>query len=250
MSAASSPEVVLATAGCEFEHQRARYAVPAFALARGGAVALGLPHAATGGEVEFDGVGPDADDSAADDLGESLLGLAPLASGTANLFGHDVRRTGRAALLAARRRVAFAPLRPAFLSTVPVPDNVAIPLRDRCDPPDGELFGAVHAKLAALGVPIVGRVLPGQLTPRARYLAGIARALLARPEVLVIALPEVDLPRELARVLTSELLAARRDGVTTLVLGGTRAAPLLHVDSVVQVRLAPRAEPKANERSA
>ncbi len=234
--------LVLETAGFVFEHHGRSYEVPELALAPGDVLGLQLPHSAATDEVDVESSTHDgADDGAADDLGDSLLGLAPLTRGSVRLFGYDVAQTSRTELMALRRRVAFAPLRPAFLSTVTVPDNVAIPLRDRDDPPDAALMEAVHAKLAALSVPIVGRVLPRQLAPRARYLAGVARALLARAELLIVAVPEVPLSRELTSTLREELLGARERGAALLVLGRSRAQSLAGLDTVQHVRaLAPR----------
>jgi ABC-type ATPase involved in cell division len=240
-----STALVLETPGFVFEHQGRSLEVPPFHLAPGEVLGLQLPHSAATEDVDVESSTHDgADDGAADDLGDSLLGLAPLTRGSVRLFGADVASTSRTELMALRRRVAFAPLRPAFLSTVTVPDNVAIPLRDREDPPDAALMEAVHAKLAALSVPIVGRVLPGQLAPRARYLAGVARALLAPSELLIIAVPEVPLARELASTLRDELRVVRERGTALLVLGRSRAHSLAGLDTVHHVRaLAQRAEP-------
>jgi ABC-type ATPase involved in cell division len=235
--------LALETPGFVFEHHGRSYEVPEFELAPGDVLGLQLPHSAAAGDVDLEPSTHDsADDGAADDLGDSLLGLAPLQRGSVLLFGADVTHTSRTALMALRRRVAFAPLRPAFLSTVTVPDNVAIPLRDRDDPPDAALMEAVHTKLAALSVPIVGRVLPGQLAPRARYLAGVARALLARPELLVVAVPEAPLPRELTNTLREELRGARERGAALLVLGRSRAQSLAGLETVHQVRALGRGE--------
>jgi ABC-type ATPase involved in cell division len=236
--------LVLETPGFVFEHQGRSFEVPAFALAPREVQGLQLPHSAATEDVDVESSTHDgADDGAADDLGDSLLGLAPLTRGSVRLFGVDVASTSRSDLMALRRRVAFAPLRPAFLSTVTVPDNVAIPLRDRDDPRDAALMEAVHAKLAALSVPIVGRVLPGQLAPRARYLAGLARALLARSELLILAVPEVPLSRDLAGTLRDELRAVRERGAALLVLGRSRAHSLVGLETVHQVHaLARRAD--------
>jgi phospholipid/cholesterol/gamma-HCH transport system ATP-binding protein len=213
-------------------------------------IGLQLPHHAAADEVEVESSTHDgADDGAADDLGDSLLGLAPLINGSVLLFGEDIAQASRSLLMTLRRRVALAPLPPAFLSTVTVPDNVAIPLRDRENPADGPLMEAVHAMLATLSVPIVGRVLPGQLAPRALYLAGVARALLAPSDLLIVAIPELPLPRDVAGELRAELRALRERGAGLLVLGRSRAQSLAGLETVHQVRALPQHEdhmPRAN----
>ncbi len=233
---AEDPVPALRAEGAEFDHHGVRYVIPGFVLPRGGALALELPGVVAADPAAPRADGEDTEETLVDDLGESLLGLAPLARGEVALFGQILARQSRTAQLALRRRVAHAPLRPAFLSTVPVPDNVAIPRRDRLDPPDDALFGAVHTKLAALEVPIVGRVLPAQLTPRRRYLAGVARALLAEPDLLVLGLPSADLPRELARKLGAELDATRARGAAILLLSSAGAPRHTQVEGVLHVR--------------
>jgi len=232
MNMATDARVALAADGLRFQHHGATFAVPAFALRRGTALGLSLPHAALADlpDVERDEDEPRAaDESAVDDLGETLLGLAPRAAGSIALFGHDLARVGRRAALQLRRRVAFAPLRPAFLSTVTVPDNVAIPLRDRDDPSDRALYEAVHNRLAALSIPIVGRVLPGELNPRGRYLAGLARATLATSELLIVCRPEARFPRAVAEAMSMLERQHIDRGGALLLLGTERAlhaAPL------------------------
>lgn len=209
------PALALATPGFAFEHQEIAWHVPPFELPAGGLAALELPGAAE-----------------ADRAGYCLLGQRLMVRGTVFLFGADVTLAPRELLLALARRVAFAPDQPAFLSTVPVPDNVAIPLRDRQNLPEAELFLRVDRRLRSLSVEIVGRVLPGQLTPRRRYLAGLARALLAEPELLLASAPDPALPPELARAVREELAAANRRGAAVLLLGGSGLKELLDVDNI------------------
>lgn len=240
---------VLESQGFVFEHHGQAYDVPAFELAAGAVLGLQFPRGVAEDGADIASSAHDGgDDGAPDDLGDTLLGLAPIVSGRALLFGADVARTSRTDLIALRRRVAFAPLRPAFLSTVTVPDNVAIPLRDREDPPDDELMGAVHAKLAQLYVPITGRVLPGQLAPRARYLAGIARALLAPSDLLLVAVPELALARHQALTIRAELDRARERGAALLLLGRSRLAALSELTEVHPIRplTTPEARPEGS----
>ncbi|MEZ6014133.1 MAG: hypothetical protein R3F49_03390 [Planctomycetota bacterium] len=200
--AAAHSVAPLATPGFTLQEHGQRGNIPAFCATRGEALALELP-----GGID------------ADHVGACLMGFAPLASGAITLFGSDVARAPRERLLQHRRRVAHAPQRPAFLSTVTIPDNVAIPLRDRWQLPEQEVSAAVERKLRALSVTIVGRVLPSQLAPRARYLAGLARALLAAPELLLVALPDPRLPPQIEEAVRSELMAAVRDGAALVLIG-------------------------------
>jgi ABC-type protease/lipase transport system fused ATPase/permease subunit len=70
----------------------------------------------------------------------------------------------------------------------------------------------------------------------------VARALLARPELLVVAVPEAPLPRELTNTLREELRGARERGAALLVLGRSRAQSLAGLETVHQVRALGRGE--------
>ena len=60
-----------------------------------------------------------------------LVGFDAPPSGRVTLFGLDPARAPRDALLRARKDLGYAAAYPKFLSTVPLPENVLIPLRDR-----------------------------------------------------------------------------------------------------------------------
>jgi len=229
---------VFATRGCEFEYARGRIAVPDLELRAGEAALIELPRA------EVDRIHtPEGEryDGGADEVCEVLLGLAPAVSGEVRLFGEDVLQAPRSRQLALRRRVALALERPAFLSTVTVPDNVALPLRDRRDPPDGDAISRTLELLERFGLEVRGRVLPSQLTREARYLAGVARALLVEAELLLIAAPESPLSSPLAQVWCGALEAQRARGAALLVLGGPSERRVLPFGSIQQVRALPSA---------
>lgn len=203
-AAQTDDEAPFATAGCSFEEHGVTLRLPALRLERGNVVALELPSS----------MDPDA-------LGACLMGFAPMAQGSTSLFGVDVASASSARLMAARRRVAHAPARPAFLSTMTVQDNVAIPWRDRRAVAERDVLPAVEQKLCALTITLTGRVLPGELSPRARFLVGIARGLIAAPELLIVGWPDPPLPLQLARIVRAELDAAVENGAALLLLGDT-----------------------------
>ncbi len=192
---------VLATSGFSVAYGGAVIDVPAFALATGEDAAIVCPSVVAG-----------------DRAARCLIGLAPVAGGSIELFGRPLADTSPRELLRMRRRLAFAPSDPAFLSTVPVPDNVSIPLRDRQDLSDAELNSRALARLSELGVEIVGRVLPAALTRPDRWLAGFARATLAEPELLVVAEPPLALSDDQFARFVKRLEATRESTKTAVVL--------------------------------
>ena len=148
------------------------------------------------------------------------VGFDPPQSGRIELFGLDTARTQPADLLLARRRLGYAAAEPMFLSTVPLPENVAIPLRDRSPLGEDAMLKESAAALAKLGVVFEGRVLPQQASAATRYLCGLSRALAPDPDLAVIEEPPNVLTRAqmaAVRALLAERAAAQRGAMILLV---------------------------------
>lgn len=210
--------------GVELQLDDETLGLPAFRLEPGDRLGLRCPSVAS-----------------ADRAGSLLLGLEQLATERVTLFGQDAGRRGDPHLLRARRRLAWAPCSPSFLATVSLSDNVAIPLRDRSQLGSAMLRQRVDQALACLGLDHRGDELPHALTVTQRYLAGVARAVLAAPELLLLATPPAALTADrqagLERLLRP-LLADRATAILLLVARGL--FPVVDVDNIIDVASHPR----------
>ncbi len=224
MSRAPDELAPLVCAGCSLRGQEVDLDLPPFCLARGETLAVLLPGA---GQV--------------DDAGRCLLGLRPPPAGRIALFGEDPARLGEERLLELRRRLAWAPGTPQFLATVAVRENVAIPLRDRRALRERETAERVEQLLRRLGVEIPPAALPHQLDAPRRYLAGVARAVLTEPELLVVGEAPFPLPAPALEQVSSLLDSIRAAASSSLLLLCFRelhlrakAANIVHVAAAPQ----------------
>jgi len=151
-------------------------------------------------------------------VGRALLGFELPAAGTIRLFDADTRAATPDQLLVLRRKLAWAPSAPSFLSTVPLKENVAIPLRDRRHPSETQLFRQTDLQLDALGASLDVRTLPQQASSSVRYLAGLARALLSEPELLIVSEPPGRFSQQKRELVRNALRSVRQTGDVAMIL--------------------------------
>ncbi|HEY5290103.1 MAG TPA: ATP-binding cassette domain-containing protein [Caulobacteraceae bacterium] len=153
----------------------------------------------------------------------SLLRLIALAErptqGVAQIFGRDVATLSRKDKAQTRRRIGSVLYPAVFLDHLSVWDNAALAPRvtDR-DPRAYE--GEVDAVLKWLGLAKLAGALPADLSAADRHRLAIARAVIGRPEILLVDEPAGGLEpasRERALKLVKEIHAA---GATVVMVSG------------------------------
>jgi len=97
----------------------------------------------------------------------------------------DVAQMGAGALRAFRRRVGMLFQGGALLDSMSVFDNVALPLREHSELGEAQIRGEVHRVFEAVGLEAVDDLLPGQLSGGMVKRAGLARALIEKPDLLL-----------------------------------------------------------------
>src|SRR5918999_4403897 len=116
----------------------------------------------------------------------------------------------------------------ALFGSMNVYDNVAFPLREHTKKPEGEINDIVTEKLTMVGLTGAERKLPGEISGGMKKRAGLARALVLDPEIVLFDEPDsgldpvrtaflneliLDLNRQLGAtfiVVTHDIATARR----------------------------------------
>jgi cell division transport system ATP-binding protein len=156
----------------------------------------------------------------------SLLRLIAMAErptqGVAQIFGRDVATLSRKEKAQTRRRIGSVLYPAVFLEHLSVWDNAALAPRvtDR-DPRAYE--GEVDAVLKWMGLAKLAGAVPAELSAADRHRLAIARAVIGRPEVLLVDEPAGGLEpdaRERALKLVKEIHGA---GVTAVMVSGDDA---------------------------
>jgi cell division transport system ATP-binding protein len=128
-----------------------------------------------------------------------LLGLiATPSAGSYQLFQREVVELEPDELLALRRRIGivFQDLR--LLDHLSSFDNIALPLRINGGQ-DGQIGGVVAEMMGWLGLADLMEALPGELSMAQRQLVAVARAVIARPGLLLCDEPTSHVDDKLAR---------------------------------------------------
>jgi phospholipid/cholesterol/gamma-HCH transport system ATP-binding protein len=118
-----------------------------------------------------------------------------------------------------RSRIGFLFQSGALFDSMSLHDNLALPLkRLRDKKPDEEIETLVQKNLADVGLGKEGRKMPGELSGGMRKRAGLARALMLDPSILLVDEPVSGLDRVTASEIDDLLLRVRKRDNTTMVI--------------------------------
>ncbi|MBI3181356.1 MAG: ATP-binding cassette domain-containing protein [Myxococcales bacterium] len=163
---------------------------------------------------------------------KALAGLLPASAGRVLWNGAEVGCLSPEQRRAAQAAFGMVFQSDALFDSLTVLENVMLPLSRRKVPPK-EARPRAEEALVQVGLLDAARHYPERLSGGMRKRVGIARAIVARPEVLLADDPLAGLDPETAESVTELLLflAAER----TLILAAPEAAPALRVPTVLRL---------------
>ena len=148
-----------------------------------------------------------------------MIGLLQADSGKVMVMGEDVAALDKAGLSKMRRRMGFLFQSAALFDSFSVKDNLALPLhRLNQDMSPGEIKDAVEKALTQVGLENDGDKMPVTLSGGMQKRAGLARALVLEPEILLIDEPSSGLDRITAGEIDDLLLKLKTEQHTTMVI--------------------------------
>ncbi|MHB8691565.1 MAG: ABC transporter ATP-binding protein [Solirubrobacteraceae bacterium] len=124
---------------------------------------------------------------------QHLIGLLMPERGDVLIRGRSLRAMDRAELLELRTEIGVMFQDGALFSAMTVYDNVAFPLRQHTDMVEAEIRDVVMDHLASVGLAAARDRMPNELSGGMRKRAGMARALVMNPGILLCDEPDSGL---------------------------------------------------------
>lgn len=113
-------------------------------------------------------------------------GLVHPQSGAITVAGHEIQGLSETEMYAVRQKLGMMFQGGALLDSLTIFDNLAFPLREHTRLREAEIADEVHRQLAAVGLTDVDELLPGQLSGGMIKRAALARAIIRKPEILLV----------------------------------------------------------------
>lgn len=122
-----------------------------------------------------------------------MMGLVAPDRGRVMLFGRDLARVSAVELLALRKRMGMLFQNYALFDALPVEENVGFSLLKSSRLPRRDITRLSHDLIRVLGLAGSERLLPAELSGGMKKRVGLARALIANPEVVLFDEPTTGL---------------------------------------------------------
>lgn len=148
-----------------------------------------------------------------------IIGLMRPDRGQVLVDGTDLPRLGARELNEVRKKFAMLFQGAALFDSLSVFDNVAFPLREKTKLKEPEIERKVLDMLEQVGLTGMGHKFPSELSGGMRKRAGLARALVMGPEIILFDEPTTGLDPLLARTIHDLIIETqRRFGFTAVMV--------------------------------
>ncbi len=147
-----------------------------------------------------------------------IIGLMKPDTGRVLVEGHDITALSSRGLSPIRQRIGFLFQNAALFDSITVGENVAFPLRRHTVLGDDEIRARAAALLAQVGLEREYDKMPADLSGGMRKRAGLARALVLEPSILLADEPSAGLDPVTAGEIDALLAALKQRSQTTLVV--------------------------------
>jgi phospholipid/cholesterol/gamma-HCH transport system ATP-binding protein len=139
-----------------------------------------------------------------------MIGLLQPDRGEVWVDGVEISRMRGKALNDIRKKFAMLFQGAALFDSLTVFDNVAFPLREKLRLPEQEVRARVGEKLERVGLAGMGHKFPAELSGGMKKRAGLARALVMEPEIILFDEPTTGLDPLMASTIHQLILEMHR----------------------------------------
>ncbi|HEY5652792.1 MAG TPA: ATP-binding cassette domain-containing protein [Pontiella sp.] len=148
-----------------------------------------------------------------------MIRLMESDSGTITIDGDVINDLGRHALQIMRSKFGVLFQSAALLQWMSVRDNVALPLREHTKMPEKDILELVDEKLELLGLGDAGDKFPSDISGGMQKRAGLARAIIMNPKIVLYDEPTSGLDPVTSRLIDDLIIDMREKlGITSVVV--------------------------------
>ena len=147
-----------------------------------------------------------------------MIGLLALDRGSIVIDGEDLKALDRKGLLEVRKKIGFMFQDGALFDSIPLSENLAFPIRRHTSKSEKEIRDIVREKLSEVGLEKELNKMPADLSGGMRKRAGLARALVLDPPILLADEPGSGLDPVTAAEINELLRELKERQKTTLVV--------------------------------
>jgi phospholipid/cholesterol/gamma-HCH transport system ATP-binding protein len=144
----------------------------------------------------------------------SIIGLEKPDSGRIVFEGRDITELGERQLIEVRTKIGYVFQNGALFDSLSVEENLAYPLREHTDMSDEQIREKVNAMLELIDMKGSNELLPAELSGGMQKRAGLARAIILDPKVILFDEPTAGLDPVNTHRLLSNIHKLKKRGIT------------------------------------
>ncbi len=144
----------------------------------------------------------------------SIIGLEKPDQGQILFKGQDITRLTEEELIPIRKQIAYVFQNGALFDSLSVAENLAYPLLEHTNLSDAEIRGKVDAMLELIDMKGSNALLPGELSGGMQKRAGLARAIILEPEIILFDEPTAGLDPVNTKRLLANVRKLKERGMT------------------------------------
>jgi phospholipid/cholesterol/gamma-HCH transport system ATP-binding protein len=144
----------------------------------------------------------------------SIIGLERPDQGEILFQGRDIAKLREAELVSVRTQIAYVFQNGALFDSLTVEENLSYPLREHTDLPEDKIRERVNAMLELIDMKGSNNLLPAELSGGMQKRAGLARAIILEPRVILFDEPTAGLDPVNTRRLLDNIQKLKKKGIT------------------------------------